>query len=80
MPVYGLVWLQISREHYASLPSAVREQVDARLDQLRENPRPSDADYDERTDQWITTYGAGAGMILYAVVPEHERMIILRLV
>jgi hypothetical protein len=81
MPRYGPVWLEIAREHYASLPAAAREQVDARLEELLENPRqqPSSA-YDQRSDQWTTVYGEGTGLIVYAVVHDRERIIILRLV
>jgi hypothetical protein len=62
MPRYGPVWLEIAREHYASLPADAREQVDARLEELLENPRqPPSSAYDERTDQWTTVYGEGAG-------------------
>lgn len=59
------------REHYASLPTAAREQLDARIEQLLENPRqhPGSA-YDDATDQWTTTYGGGAGLIVYAVVHD----------
>ncbi|MGB6165273.1 MAG: hypothetical protein WCF33_24830 [Pseudonocardiaceae bacterium] len=81
MPRYGLVWLEIAREHYASLSAAAREQIDARTEQLRENSRQqSRSAYDEATDQWTITYGGGAGLIVYAVVREHQRLIILRLV
>ena len=31
------------------------------------------------SDQWTTTYG-GAGLILYAVVRKHQRLLLLRLV
>jgi len=81
MPRYGPVWLEIAREHYANLSAEARKQVDARIEELLENPRqqPSSA-YDERSDQWTTTYGDGAGLIVYAVVHERERVIILRLV
>jgi len=47
---------------------------------LLENPSQLDAGYDELTDQWTTTFGDGAGLILYAVVPKHDRIIVLRLV
>lgn len=80
MPRYGPVWLEIAREHYASLPAATREQVDARIEQLLENPRLSAGGYDELTDQWTTIYGEGMGLIVYAVVQERQRVIILRLV
>ncbi len=80
MARYGLVWLEIAREYLASLPVEVREQVSARIEQLLENPRQPRDEYDELTDQWTTTYGGGAGLIVYAVVHECERVIILRLV
>lgn len=59
----------------------IREQVDARIEQLLENPRqqPRSA-YDETTDQWTTVYGGGVGLIVYAVVHPRQRLIILRLV
>ena len=80
MARYRLVWLEIAREYLASLPVEVREQVSARIEQLLENPRQPRDGYDELTDQWTTTYGGGAGLIVYAVVHERERVIILRLV
>ena len=80
MARYGLVWLEIAREYLASLPVEVREQVSARIEQLLENPRQPRDGYDELTDQWTTTYGGGAGLIVYAVVHERERVVILRLV
>lgn len=81
MPGYGLVWLEIAREHHTSLPDEARAQIDTRIEELRENPRgqPESA-YDKRTDQWTTTYGDGAGLIVYAVVHDRQRLIILRLV
>ena len=81
MPRYGPVWLEIAREQYTSLPADAREQIDIRVEQLLENPRqqPRSA-YDECTDQWTTTYGAGAGLIVYAIVHDRRRVIILRLV
>lgn len=80
MARYGLVWLEIAREDYASFPAATQRQISARIEQLLENPRHTGADYDQLTDQWTTTYGAGAGLIVYAVVHERQRVIILRLV
>ena len=80
MARYGLVWLEIAREYLARLPVEVREQVSARIEQLLENPRQPRDGYDELTDQWTTTYGGGAGLIVYAVVHERERVVILRLV
>lgn len=71
----------IAREYYASLPATAREQIDVRIQQLVENPcQQSYSAYDEATDQWTTTYGGGAGLIVYAVVRDRQRLIILRLV
>jgi hypothetical protein len=80
MARYSPVWLEIAAEQYAELPATSRGQVDARLEQMLENPRQDRASYDERTDQWTTTYGDGAGLLVYAVVHEHQRVIVLRLV
>jgi mRNA-degrading endonuclease RelE of RelBE toxin-antitoxin system len=80
MPRYGAVWLEIALEQYASLPAKTREQVDARIEQLLESPRQPLDGYDELTDQWVTTYGGGVGLIVYAVVHQRQRVIILRLV
>lgn len=81
MARYSSVWLEIAREHYDSLPAPTRAQVDRRLEQLLEDPRQeSTASYDARTDQWTAIYGDGAGLIVYAVVREWRRIIVLRLV
>ena len=81
MPRSGPVWLEIAREQYTSLLAEAREQIDTRVEQLLDSPRQqSRCAYDERTDQWTTTYGDGAGLIVYAVVHDRQRVIILRLV
>lgn len=80
MARYGPVWLEIARARYDSFPAEIRKQVDARLEQLLEEPQLSRSAYDEPTDQWTTTYGDGNGLLVYAVVDEHRRLIILRLV
>jgi mRNA-degrading endonuclease RelE of RelBE toxin-antitoxin system len=80
MARYGLIWLEIAYADYESLPEDIRTQISARIEQLLENPRQSRDSYDERTDQWTTIYGDGAGLIVYAVVHERQRVIILRLV
>jgi mRNA-degrading endonuclease RelE of RelBE toxin-antitoxin system len=81
MPRYGAIWVEIAREQYAALPPEAREQVDARIQELLENPRqqPRSA-YDSGAGQRTTIYGAGAGLIVYAVVHERHRLIVLRLV
>jgi hypothetical protein len=80
MARYGLIWLEIAYADYTSLPERTRNQINARIEQLLENPRQPGDSYDQLTDQWTTTYGGGAGLIVYAVVGERQRMIILRLV
>lgn len=81
MGQYRAIWVEIAREQYATLPPEARQQVSDRIQQLLENPdlEPRSS-YDQATDHWTTTYGAGAGLILYAVVHERQRLIILRLV
>lgn len=74
------VWLEIALEQYSNLPADVQALIDARISALLDNPTPADAGYDAGSDQWTTTFGNGAGLVLYAVVPEQERVIILRLV
>ncbi|MGH3830545.1 MAG: hypothetical protein ACRDRS_08850 [Pseudonocardiaceae bacterium] len=61
MPRYGPVWLEIAREQYASLLAETRGQVDARIEQLLENPRQPHSGYDERTDQCRAPLENGAG-------------------
>jgi hypothetical protein len=80
MPRYGPVWLEIARQQYASLSPEQQEQVDSRIGNLLENPHLPRSSYDEPTDQWTTTYGGGAGLIVFAVVHDRQRVIILRLV
>jgi plasmid stabilization system protein ParE len=80
MARYGLIWLEIAYTDYTSLAERTRAQISARIEQLLENPRQPRDSYDQLTDQWTTTYGDGAGLIVYAVVHERQRVIILRLV
>lgn len=80
MARYGLIWLEIAYATYTSLPEHTRDQISTRLEQLLENPTQPRDSYDQVTDQWTTTYGGGAGLIVYAVVHERRRVIVLRLV
>lgn len=81
MPRYRPVWLEIARQQYTSLAADAREQIGTRVEQLLNNPRQQPrCAYDERTDQWTTTHGDGAGLIVYAVVHDRQRVIIPRLV
>lgn len=69
MPRYHAVWLEIARHQQASFSAEIREQVDARIEQLLENPRLPEAGYDELTDQWTTIYGDGACPVLVSPLP-----------
>ena len=80
MPRFSLRWLEIAIEYYGALPAATRQQIGARVEQLLEWPEGPPETYDARRDRWITTYGDGARLILYAVVREQRRVLILRLV
>ncbi len=80
MPRYGAVWLEIARERYASLPADIQDLIDAEVAELLEDPRQPRSAYDQRTDQWTTTYGEGAGLLLLATSVEYQTVIVLRLV
>ena len=80
MPRYGVLWVDVAREQYASLPATARQQIDARIEQLLENPRLPRSAYDASSDQWTATYGGDTGLIVFAAVHERRRLIILRLV
>ncbi len=76
MPRYSIRWLEIAIEYYDALPAATRQQIDVRVEQLLERPEGLPEAYDTRRDRWTTTYGDGAGLILYAVVREQRRVLI----
>lgn len=67
-------------EYYAAPPVETRRQVDERVAELLEDPYGPEDAYDPITDQWITTYGNGLGLIVYAIAAEQRRVLILRLV
>jgi hypothetical protein len=80
MSRFSARWLEIALEQYAALPLEAQRQVDARVAELMEQPEGPRGAYDEPSDQWTTTYGGGAGLMVYAVVVEYRRVLILRLV
>ena len=80
MPRLSARWLEIAREQFDALPLETQRQVDARIEELLEQPEESRDAYESRSDQWTTTYGDGSGLILYAVVREHQMLLVLRLV
>lgn len=77
---YRSIWLEIAREQYDALAASDQEQVRARVDQLVERPELPPSAYDPASDQWITTYGDGAGLIVCAVVRDRQAVVILRLI
>lgn len=79
MARYSVVWLEIARRQYDSFSPALRDQIDTKIDLLLDDPE-SYGDYDKASDQWTTTFGAGAGLIVYAVVHQNIKVIVLRLV
>jgi hypothetical protein len=62
------VWRRRPHGRLYQPPEHTREQISARIKQLLENPRQRRDNYDQLTDQWITTYGGGAGLIVTRVV------------
>lgn len=80
MPRYGLIWLELAEQQYGSLPADLRGIVDRQLAQLVENPtEPSDAVYNEHSDQWSVPLG-DQGFLFYAVVRDVAKVIVLRLI
>jgi len=79
MARYTPVWLEIARQQYESFPRAVQHQIDTKIDLLLDDPE-SYGDYDKPSDQWTTDFGEGAGLIVYAVVHQQVKVIVLRLV
>jgi hypothetical protein len=49
------------------------------VEQLVERPELPPSAYDPASDQWITTYGGGAGLIVCAIVRDRQAVVILRL-
>lgn len=76
---YRSIWLEIAREQYNALGEPEQEQVRARVEQLVERPELPPPAYDPASDQWITTYGGGAGLIVCAIVRDRQAVVILRL-
>lgn len=76
---FRLIWLEVARDQYAALPELRQQQVGDRLEQLLERPELPLSAYDPGSDQWITTFGGGAGLIVCAIVRDRQALIVLRL-
>lgn len=79
MARYTAIWLEIARRQYESFDPTAQQQVDTKLDLLLDDPELY-GDYDKPSDQWTTDFGDGAGLIVYAVVHQNVKVIVLRLV
>lgn len=81
MPRFEPVWLEIAEKQYASLPPDQRRLVDAKVEQLLENPTADPAaSYNRKSDQWSVPFGDGRRLIFYAVVYTHGKVIFLRII
>ena len=79
MPPFRARWLEIARAQYNPLPPDQQQLVDARIAELlNDRDGPAEA-YDPASDQWVTIYGNGAGLILYAIEPTHRHVLVLRI-
>jgi hypothetical protein len=78
MPRYEPRWVEIAERQRDNLPAAGRRLVNRRIEELLEDPASNPAaTYDGVEDEWSIPIGAGAGLILYAVVDEPRRVVIL---
>ena len=77
---YRQVWLEIALQQIDGLPAELQAQARQRVEQLLEHPELPPTAYNPATDQWITTFGNGAGLLVLAITHEHRAVIILRLV
>jgi hypothetical protein len=77
---YTITWADIPLEQYWALPEQARQHVNARILELRRDPTANSENYNPDTDHWTVDYGGGAGLLVYAAVPDRQRIIILRLI
>jgi mRNA-degrading endonuclease RelE of RelBE toxin-antitoxin system len=70
-------WLEVARDQYLDLPAQNQDAVVQRIRQLQDSPNVGA--YDAVSDQRVTDYGAGTGLLLCAVVEEPPTVIVLRI-
>lgn len=70
-------WLELARDQYLGLSSQSQDAVVERIRQLQDSPHVGG--YDAVSDQRVTDYGEGTGLLLYAVVEEPPTVIVLRI-
>jgi len=79
MPRYTVGWVEIAADQYHALPAPQQRLVDARVDQLLEDPETGSF-HDRSTDQWTTTDSSGTGLITFVFRLDRPRLVILRLI
>ncbi len=72
MPRYRVQWADDPEEYRASYPANVQQQLDQRIEELREDPRARATFFPGLTrDYWITSFGPNLeGSIMYSVRDE----------
>lgn len=72
MPRYRVVWPDVPWEYRASYPANVQQQLDQRIDELREDPRARATFFPGLDrDHWITSFGPNLeGSIMYSIRDE----------
>jgi hypothetical protein len=80
VPAYSLGWVDIAVEQYLALPIDQQQLVDARVQQLLDEPAGPGTNHDPQTDLWTTTDSTGAGLIVYIFRVNGPRLVIMRLV
>lgn len=79
MAQYSLVWCDVPREQYQSMPSDIQTQIDETLERLSSDPAAHGV-YDQGSDHWSATFGDGTGFILYVLSRERQKVVLLRVV
>jgi hypothetical protein len=78
MSRYEPRWVEVAERQRDNLPVAARRLVNCWIAELLEDPTGNPAAvYDSVEDEWSIPIGVGAGLILYAVVDEPRRVVIL---
>ena len=78
MPRYEPRWVEVAERQRDNLPAVARRLVNRRIEELPEDPTGDPAaTYDGVEDEGSIPIGGGAGLILYAVVDEPRRVVIL---
>lgn len=76
---YGVVWAEIPREQYRACSAQLQRRIDVAIEELAEQPTRSGGSYDSATDLWTRPIDETT-LLAYAVVHEHAKVLILRLV